>query len=459
MHDIVIIGSGVSGGRIAYELTRAGARCLLLEAGREFSAKTFPAAEIDYSSQLFWGGGLEISADGRLGFLRAKCVGGTSIVNQALLDRFDDLAWDDWKDRSAVSFFGAAEMERHYRACEEGLEISEVPEKFYNRNARIFTGAFEKCGYGWKPLDRAQKDCKLEMGTDCMACLGGCPRDSKQSALVTTIRAAREKGLEVRSEFEVVSILADDGGVRVFGRHQGRETEIRAGRAVLAAGAFGNVGILDRSGYRRRLPALGQGFTCHPQFMTYALFDEPVDAHKGAFQAVKSEDAKLRRAGYKLENVFAPPIGTAMLMPGFGRSHQDLMKKYRYFASIEVALRDDPSGQVSSNAAGKMTVKKKLTDSDRAKATGGLQVVRGLFEAAGAREIIGCDQGFGLHLMGGCAIGVDARTSVVDPEFRVHGFKNVFAADSSVFPSAPGINPSFTVMALSHRAAESMGRA
>ena len=76
-------------------------------------------------------------------------------------------------------------------------------------------------------------------------------------------------------------MVSDADGVRVRGRHQGREVEVRAGRAVLAAGAFGNVGILDRSGYRKRLPALGQGFSCHPQFMTYALFDEPVDAHKG----------------------------------------------------------------------------------------------------------------------------------------------------------------------------------
>ena len=125
---------------------------------------------------------------------------------------------------------------------------------------------------------------------------------------------------------------------------------------------------------------------------------------KAFVSAVKSEDSKLRKAGYKLENVYAPPVGTAMLMPGLGSSHQKLMKKYRYYASIEVALRDEPSGRVSSNAAGKMTIKKKLTDSDRAKASGGLQVVRELFEAAGAREIIPCDQGFGLHLMGGCAL-------------------------------------------------------
>jgi choline dehydrogenase-like flavoprotein len=40
----------------------------------------------------------------------------------------------------------------------------------------------------------------------------------------------------------------------------------------------------------------------------------------------------------------------------------------------------------------------------------------------------------------------------------VHGHPNVFAADSSIFPSAPGINPSYTIMALSHRAAQEMLR-
>jgi hypothetical protein len=29
----------------------------------------------------------------------------------------------------------------------------------------------------------------------------------------------------------------------------------------------------------------------------------------------------------------------------------------------------------------------------------------------------------------------------VNPEFRLHGCKNIYCADSSVFPNAPGINP------------------
>lgn len=454
--DFIVVGSGVSGGRIAYELTIGGARVLLLEAGREFSGPTFPKNELDYSAQLFWGGGIEISADGHFGFLRGKVVGGTSIVNQALLDRFDSVAWSDWKTQSRVPFFDETSMEQHYKACEEGLDIRGFEEEFFNTNAKIFTRAFEKSGYGWKALERAQGDCKLDQGSDCIVCLGGCPRDSKQSSLVTVIRAARKKGLAVESEFEATELQIQPDEVCVRGVQRGEKREFRAPKLVLAAGAFGNTTLLYRSGWKPKLPALGKYFSCHPQFMTYALFNEPVDAHKGAFQTVKSHDPKLRAAGFKLENVFAQPIGTGMLIPGYGAQHQRKMEKFRYYASMEVALRDDNAGELSVGKNGKLAIHKPLTSSDRSKAKKGLELVRELFTAANAAEIIGCKQTFGLHLMGGCVIGTDPKDSVVDPEFRLIGARNVWIADSSVFPNAPGINPSFTIMALSHRASQGM---
>src|SRR6185437_16009121 len=130
-------------------------------------------------------------------------------------------------------------------------------------------------------------------------------------------------------------------------------------------------------------------------------------------------------------------------------------KKFRYMASMEVAIRDEASGMIELGGP-KLRIRKSLTREDQRKAKHGLQVVRELFESVGARKIIQCEQSFGLHLMGGCPIGVDAVSSVVDPEFRIHGEKNVFAADSSIFPAAPGINPSFSIMALSHRASRAI---
>jgi choline dehydrogenase-like flavoprotein len=159
--DYIIVGSGPSGGRIAHDLVKKGAAVLLLEAGPFFRAKDFPKPEIKSSSQMFWGGGVELNHDARLGFLRAKCVGGTSIVNQALLDRFDDLVWSEWKQLSGVNF-SDSQMDPHYLAVENSLSLQKIQEKDFGRNTKLFIKAFEKKGLGWTPLRRGQKDCGLE---------------------------------------------------------------------------------------------------------------------------------------------------------------------------------------------------------------------------------------------------------------------------------------------------------
>ena len=287
---------------------------------------------------------------------------------------------------------------------------------------------------------------------DCMACLGGCPRNSKQSTLVTSVEPNLDK-MTLIPFCEVNSIEESEHGVVVRAILNKKEQVTYKGKSVVVAGgSFGTSKILLNSGYGRRLPALGQAISCHPQYMTYALFDEPVDAFKGAFQGVKSYDENLRKMGMKFENVFAPPIATAMLFNGIGKDHQKMMKKYRYLASMEVAIRDEATGKLSIGKGGKLLIEKKMTSQDMSRANKGVEFVQEMYSKLGAKEIIKCDQGFGLHLMGGCAIGVDGKKSVVNPEFRVHDTKRVFIADSSIFPSAPGLNPSLTIMALSQKA-------
>lgn len=456
-YDCIIIGSGTSGGVLAYYLTRAGAKCLLLEAGRAFTAKTFPENEMDYSAQMFWNGGLEFNSDVTIAFLRGKCLGGGSVVNQCLLDRFDDIAWDEWRSASNIEFFTSATMQKHYDEIESRLSIQQIPERHFNRNARLMRQGCEQLGYRWKPLRRGQSDCKLDEGNDCMACLGGCHRDSKQSTLVTFIRWACEAGLEVWPDFHVVRLAATPHTVTVMGIH-GEQTprQISAAKVILAGGALGTTALLLRSGFKEKLPALGEGFYCHPQWMVFALLDEPVDAHTGAFQAIKSDDPRFRQQGFKLENVFAPPIGVAMLLPGFGTRHHALMKQYRFMGCIEVAVRDTTPGKLQLDRFGRLLIHKELGAEDRRRRQRGLAVVEEIFRAVGARQIIVPSLGLGLHLMGGCAIGSDPKRSVVNERFQLHGFPNIFVADSSIFPAAPGINPALTIMALSHRASHAI---
>ena len=57
------------------------------------------------------------------------------------------------------------------------------------------------------------------------------------------------------------------------------------------------------------------------------------------------------------------------------------------------------------------------------------------------------------HQAGTCRMGVDPRSSVVDPSGRVHGHDNLFVADGSVHVTNGGFNPALTIFALAFRTA------
>ncbi len=457
MKDFIIVGSGSSGGILAKNLHESGASVTLIEAGKFFRKETFPRTEAAYSSQLFWGGGLEFDDKAKTAFLRARCVGGTTIVNQCLQNRFDDLAFDDWRERSGVDFLSVDGMDPYYQKVEDIIALHNFERKEFTRNAEIFTSGCDKTGYKWKYLRRGQSDCKTMEGNDCIGCLGGCHRDSKQSTLVIAIQKAEAKGLEIISEFEVGVIAHHKDYVAVHGVHNKEKKELKAKSLILAGGTFGTTKILLNSGFKKQLPALGKGFCQHPQFMAFGIFEDPVDSHKGAFQTVASDDPNMRKAGYKLENVFAPPISIGMLINHFGIEHQRIMMKYRHMASIEVAIRDQPEGgQINVDKKGNLVITKTLTEQDLGRVEKGIDTLCNVFTAAGAKEVVRSPFSFGLHLMGGCSIGVDAEKSVVSPDFQVHGYENIYIADSSIFPSAPGINPSLTIMSLSQKLSEEL---
>jgi len=58
------------------------------------------------------------------------------------------------------------------------------------------------------------------------------------------------------------------------------------------------------------------------------------------------------------------------------------------------------------------------------------------------------------HVNGTCRIGRDTRTSGCTPDGERHGVAGVYVADGSLLPTAPGVNPQETIMAVATVIAE-----
>ena len=55
-------------------------------------------------------------------------------------------------------------------------------------------------------------------------------------------------------------------------------------------------------------------------------------------------------------------------------------------------------------------------------------------------------------------MGDDPATSVVDRDCRAHDVPNLYVVDGSVFVTSSGVNPTATICAIAHRAAQHIVR-
>jgi choline dehydrogenase-like flavoprotein len=106
-----------------------------------------------------------------------------------------------------------------------------------------------------------------------------------------------------------------------------------------------------------------------------------------------------------------------------------------------VKIADEPIGKVNANGS----IEKPITSKDKDKFKEGNKIVKELLIKAGAnpKSVSTIRPIRGPHPGGTAAIG-----EVVNKNLETE-IKNLFVCDNSVFPSAPGLPPILTIIALS----------
>jgi choline dehydrogenase-like flavoprotein len=202
----------------------------------------------------------------------------------------------------------------------------------------------------------------------------------------------------------------------------------------------------------------------HPATAVFALMDEVVDMSKGVPQSLYVDE--FAADGIMFEGIAGPPSYAAMSLPLQGERHARAMASYRNLAQFGLMVSDSSRGRVSS-LLGRPVIRYDLGSEDLRRFRVGLERLRELFQAAGAREVylplpadLAPEQAraidlrlMAFHPLGTARAHAHAAEGILDGDLGVHGVQGVHVADGSAVPSALGVNPQMTIMALATRLA------
>ena len=481
--DICVIGSGAGGAILAYELAKQhpDREILVLERGRYVEPRHFTEDEVGMIVQLYADGIMQQTEDWRFTVLQGSCVGGSTTVNNAVCFDPPPAVLARWNAEFDAGL-DLPDLRESVKAVRSFLRVVPQTDAVLNPSGLRYLDGAGKLPSG--TLDAGVVSANIEGCFGSGYCNIGCKWGKKLSMLETVLPAAqRDFGERVRivADCEVERIVTRSGHPKRVAclrakLADGRGLNVRARTYVVAAGAVASSYLLLRSGAGRGLP-VGEGFSCNMGAPLTADFDgEPLNSYDGL---QISHFGIPRQDGFVFETWFNPPVSQALNMPGWFEQHFANMARYDHLMAVGVLVGTASNGRVVRALTGGPGVDFRPQPGDLATLARGLRVLGELlFEAGAARVMVnswGYDEftspselgridqiasdpdyislGTG-HPQGGNALSRDPKRGVVRPDFRVHGYDDLYICDASVFPTSLTVNPQLTVMALAHYAAQ-----
>jgi len=474
---VLVVGSGAGGAVAAARLAQAGLDVLVVEAGEHRTKTTFSQHEAQAYPMLYQERMARATADQAISILQGFSVGGSTTVNWTTCYRTPEWTLANWRERFGL----ALDYSSSYAAVEERLNIHAWDEQLANPNNRALLDGVRAMGHEAHGMRRNVKACR-----NSGFCGLGCPFDAKQAMGITFLPDALAAGARVQSNLWVETVKRDGDWVataRIWPAGARAPSEdrltIRADVVVLAGGALNTPALLLRSGLGG--PMVGRYTWLHPVIASMARMPEKIHPYYGAPQSAASHDWIHREGmGFFLESAPLHPVLAASSCKATGAELMagmaTLDRTQVILALMQDGLTDDQQGgTVTLRADGRPNIHYDFTPAFQSAFFDAQKLMARIQFAAGAERVstlhpkpVNMDRAedvsmleagmfgplrhaiFSAHQMGGSRMGVRADASVVDPEHRVWGEKDLYVMDGSVLPTSLGVNPSQTVYSITH---------
>jgi choline dehydrogenase-like flavoprotein len=463
--DVLVVGSGAGGATTAALLAEAGCDVLIVEEGEwveQGAVVPFSLAQMD---RQYRSGGVTVALGlPSVAYTEGRCAGGGTEVNSGLYKRPPEEVLLRWRQDYTIRDLDLDELAAISDEVERDLSVGLLPGEPSPASDALRRGA---AALAW---DHAE--IPRWMAYPAAASGQARARDGQRQSMTRTyLPRAHRAGARLVTGCRVDAVTMNGASANgaTITLADGRRGAIRCRDVFVCGGAIQSPALLQRSGIRG---VIGSTLAVHPTVKLAALFADQINVPDDVpVHQVKEFSPDLSFGGSA-----SHPGLVALALSDHWPAFKAALPEWRRISVYYAAITSEGRGSVRAvRGLRDPIVTYRLTRRDRALLGSGLGRLALLMLEAGAERIypsfrgapvVGNRRQLGemrqqfnatkasvmtVHLCSTVPLGEDRTRCGADSFGLVHGTSNLRVNDASLLPTAPGVNPQATVMALAVR--------
>lgn len=518
--DVVIVGSGCGGGVAAKVLAEAGHKVLVVDKGYYFHPEQLPMPQAEGMYHLFENGGFITSTDSSIACVAGSSWGGGGTINWSVSLQTQGYVRREWAEEKGLDFFATQEYQDCLDRVCKVMGVDDA--KYQSHRGQVLLDGARKLGWDARPAPQNCGGREHPCGHCHLGCastnkqgpavswLPGAARNGArfvEGMAVDRVLFDEESGEKIATGIIGRWTSRDKSGGTIGPDEERvtREVLIRAKKVIVSTGSLQSPLLLKRSGLKNR--HIGRNLHLHPVNFVIGYYEEDVRPWEGGIitsLCTSFENLDNHGHGVKLEGMCMVPYTLlSNLVCDDGLDFKLTAARLRHAAAFISLARDRDTGSVFADpCTGKPCIDYTPSAFDAAHVLEGVIALAKICYITGAKEIRALlpgtrpfvrkestnststvnpgvtDPDFvawlaavraagnkppmapfsSAHQMGSCRMSSSPSEGVVDPRGKAWETEGLFVADASVFPSASGVNPMVTNMAIADWIARGVSR-